>query len=343
MSLVSMIGPRPNLLGHQAGTHKRLEVSQPILTNEDLEKIRVDPRDARRRLPHHHPRRDLAEGRRRPVARGGAAAPVLGSDRGGARRHQRADPVGPRRRAGSDPDPGRAGDRRGPPPSHPPGPADADRPGRSRPARRARSTISACSPAMAPRRSIPGSPSTRIAALTRRPRGAPQANYIKAIGKGMLKVMSKMGISTYQSYCGAQIFDAVGLGQLRSSTNISPAPRRRSRASALPSSPRRCARRHRTALPPATSTASTSAASTPSASAARSMPGPSTAIANLQHAVRGNLPDKYRAFADELNAQSRAAADHARPARLQAGRPGRAARRGRAGERRSSGASPPAR
>ncbi len=35
--------------------------------------------------------------------------------------------------------------------------------------------------------------------------------YIKSIGKGLLKVMSKMGISTYQSYCGAQIFDAVGL------------------------------------------------------------------------------------------------------------------------------------
>jgi glutamate synthase (NADPH/NADH) large chain len=35
--------------------------------------------------------------------------------------------------------------------------------------------------------------------------------YIKAVGKGILKVMSKMGISTYQSYCGAQIFDAVGL------------------------------------------------------------------------------------------------------------------------------------
>ncbi|PQM55113.1 MAG: glutamate synthase large subunit [Rhodobacteraceae bacterium] len=35
--------------------------------------------------------------------------------------------------------------------------------------------------------------------------------YIKAINKGLLKVMSKMGISTYQSYCGAQIFDAVGL------------------------------------------------------------------------------------------------------------------------------------
>jgi glutamate synthase (NADPH/NADH) large chain len=38
-----------------------------------------------------------------------------------------------------------------------------------------------------------------------------QKNFLKAIGKGVMKVMSKMGISTYQSYCGAQIFDAVGL------------------------------------------------------------------------------------------------------------------------------------
>ena len=36
-------------------------------------------------------------------------------------------------------------------------------------------------------------------------------NYIKAIGKGLYKVFSKMGISTLQSYCGAQIFEAVGL------------------------------------------------------------------------------------------------------------------------------------
>ena len=35
--------------------------------------------------------------------------------------------------------------------------------------------------------------------------------YIKAIDKGLMKVMSKMGISTYQSYCGAQIFEAIGL------------------------------------------------------------------------------------------------------------------------------------
>ncbi|MBC7786219.1 MAG: glutamate synthase large subunit [Methylophilaceae bacterium] len=35
--------------------------------------------------------------------------------------------------------------------------------------------------------------------------------FVKAIGKGLYKVMSKMGVSTYQSYCGGQIFEAIGL------------------------------------------------------------------------------------------------------------------------------------
>lgn len=38
-------------------------------------------------------------------------------------------------------------------------------------------------------------------------------NYIKAVNKGVVKIISKMGISTFQSYCGAQIFEAVGLNQ----------------------------------------------------------------------------------------------------------------------------------
>ena len=38
-------------------------------------------------------------------------------------------------------------------------------------------------------------------------------NYIKACGKGVLKVMSKMGVSTVASYTGAQIFEAIGLGE----------------------------------------------------------------------------------------------------------------------------------
>jgi glutamate synthase (NADPH/NADH) large chain len=39
------------------------------------------------------------------------------------------------------------------------------------------------------------------------------ANFQKAVGKGLMKVMSKMGISTYMSYCGAQIFEAIGLNK----------------------------------------------------------------------------------------------------------------------------------
>ena len=99
--------------------------------------------------------------------------------------------------------------------------------------------------------------------------------YIKSIDKGLLKVMSKMGISTYQSYCGAQIFDAVGLRQDfvdKYFTGTQPA----SRASASPKSrKRRCAA---TATPSAirrsTARCSTSAATMPCACAARTMSGP---------------------------------------------------------------------
>ncbi len=37
------------------------------------------------------------------------------------------------------------------------------------------------------------------------------ANYVKAVGKGLSKIMSKMGVSTYMSYCGAQLFEAIGI------------------------------------------------------------------------------------------------------------------------------------
>jgi glutamate synthase domain-containing protein 2/glutamate synthase domain-containing protein 1/glutamate synthase domain-containing protein 3 len=45
----------------------------------------------------------------------------------------------------------------------------------------------------------------------RREREEAEKRIVKAIGKGLLKTISKMGISTIQSYCGAQIFEAVGL------------------------------------------------------------------------------------------------------------------------------------
>jgi glutamate synthase (NADPH) large chain len=53
---------------------------------------------------------------------------------------------------------------------------------------------------------------SRPEAVGERPRGAAaQERYVSALGKGLLKIMSKMGISTLQSYCGAQSWEAVGL------------------------------------------------------------------------------------------------------------------------------------
>ena len=43
-------------------------------------------------------------------------------------------------------------------------------------------------------------------------------NFIAAINKGLVKIMSKMGISTVQSYCGAQVFEAIGLEKDLSAT-----------------------------------------------------------------------------------------------------------------------------
>jgi len=53
----------------------------------------------------------------------------------------------------------------------------------------------------------------RQGALSKSDHATAVDNYVKALNKGILKVMSKMGISTVQSYCGAQIFEAIGLRQ----------------------------------------------------------------------------------------------------------------------------------
>src|SRR5262249_53334665 len=45
------------------------------------------------------------------------------------------------------------------------------------------------------------------------PAAAAEKKYLKAVAKGIVKVISKMGISTIQSYHGAQVFEAVGLSQ----------------------------------------------------------------------------------------------------------------------------------
>ena len=98
-----------------------------------------------------------------------------------------------------------------------PGPAPASACS-SRPATSARSTTAPCSSATARPRSTrtwPWSPSRTWSGAAPSPSSPSVAvrNLIKALGKGVLKVMSKMGISTVASYRGAQVFEALGLGQ----------------------------------------------------------------------------------------------------------------------------------
>jgi len=73
-----------------------------------------------------------------------------------------------------------------------------------------------------------------------------EAKYIKAVEKGLLKVISKMGISTIQSYCGAQVFEALG-SALASSSATSRARRRASAASRSRRFAEETLRRHRVA------------------------------------------------------------------------------------------------
>ena len=106
MSLVSFIGPRPNLLDLEGqGRRKRLEVRQPILTNEDLEKIRAigdmdDNPFQSKTLDITYP----ADGRRRRHGSGARRALRRAPRSRGRRRHQHHHPVRPHGRPGPDRD-----------------------------------------------------------------------------------------------------------------------------------------------------------------------------------------------------------------------------------------------
>ncbi len=215
MSLLSMIGPRPNLLGHDAGTHKRLEVSQPILTNTDLAKIRSveSALDGAFRtetiditwkaakgakglafalkemcwaateavLQDHNILilSDRAQGPNRiPIPAALATAAV----------HHHLVRQGLRMQAGLVVETGEAREVH-------------------------HFCVLAGYGAEAINPYVAFETLEQLRALRHPDLSLEQVqkNYIKAVGKGILKVMSKMGISTYQSYCGAQIFDAVGL------------------------------------------------------------------------------------------------------------------------------------
>ncbi len=129
--------------------------------------------------------------------------------------------------------------------------------------------------------------------------------YVKAIGKGLMKVMSKMGISTYQSYCGAQVLDAVGL---RSDfvAKYFTGTRTAIEGVGLAEIAAETAERHHLAFSDAPVLKNALETGGEYAFRFRGEEhawNPDT-VADLQHAVRGNLPDKFRSFAKRLNDQS---------------------------------------
>lgn len=216
MSLMSLIGPRPNLLGlDQHAAHKRIEVSQPILTNAELQRVRdieryTDGAFRTRSLDMCYPAEQGALGMDRALevmCQDAEAAVLAGfnvlvlSDRAMDERHIAIPALlataavhhhlvrhGLRTECGLVVETGAA-----------------------------REVHHYCVLAGYGAEAINPYLAFETLSHMRREQGwdltEEQAlnHYIKALGKGILKVMSKMGISTYQSYCGAQIFDAVGL------------------------------------------------------------------------------------------------------------------------------------
>ena len=307
MSLVSMIGPRPNLLGRQAGTHKRLEVAQPVLTNADLEKIRAiaDLLDGAFRtatLDITWPAAEGAAGLERALERLTAEATdkvladnniLILSDRAvSADRipipaalavsavHHRLIRQGLRMQTGLVVETGEA-----------------------------REVHHFCVLAGYGAEGI--NPYLAFETLEARHRDDPAAqakatkNYVKAVGKGILKVMSKMGISTYQSYCGAQIFDAVGLASdfveqyFTGTTSFV-------EGAGLSEIAGEAVHRHADAFGNAPLYRNMLDAGGIYAFRLRGEAHAWTpeSVADLQHAVRGNLPEAYTAFSRAIDAEN---------------------------------------
>jgi glutamate synthase (NADPH) large chain len=309
MSLVSMIGPRPNLFGQDAGTHKRLEVDQPILTNEDVARIRsieaaLDGAFRTQTIDMTWDAKTGAAGLAQAIKEmcWSATEAVLadknililsdraqGPDRipmpallATAAVHSHLVRQGLRMQTGLVVETGEA-----------------------------REVHHFCvlagygAEAINPYVAFETLEDIRQRKLAQLDAKQVQKNYIKALGKGILKVMSKMGISTYQSYCGAQIFDAVGLSTefieayfTGTATTIE--------GVGLLQVAEETVRRHAAAY-----------GDNPIYRNMLDVGGmyglrlrgeehawTSTNIASLQHAVRGNLPEKYREFAQSINDQS---------------------------------------
>jgi len=310
MSLVSIIGPRPNLFDlHGLSTRKRLEVRQPILTNEDLEKIRSISNVSDSHF------RSLTLATVWPVDKGAAGlAPALDRLCEQAERAVREGIniiILSDRAAGSDliPIPSllacaavhhhliREGLRTSV--------GLVVESGEPREVHHfcclagygaeAINPYLAFESLIAVKDQLPGQLEDHE--IVKR--------YIKAIDKGLYKVMSKMGISTYQSYCGAQIFDAVGLRSDFVRTYFT-GTATRIEGIGLGEIATEAVERHRHATGDAPLYRDTLDVGGEYAHRLRGEDHVWTpvTVAALQHAVRGNSRDRYRAYAQACNEQS---------------------------------------
>ncbi len=309
MSLVSIIGPRPNLFDLEGVSHtKRLEVRQPILTNADLEKIRAisDMGDhfKSRTLDTTWPAETGAAGMEAAIAalcgeadaavRDGINIIILSDRRAGIDRiqipsllacasvHHHLIREGLRTSVGLVVESGE--------------PREVHHFGCL-----AGYGAEAINPYLAFE--------TLVAMKGELPQKLDEKEivkrYIKSIDKGLLKVMSKMGISTYQSYCGAQIFDAVGL-KSEFVAKYFTGTATRIEGVGLAEIAEEAVRRHRDAFSdsPIYRTMLDVGGEYAFRVRGEEHVWNSATVATLQHAVRGNSSEKYREFAGIINDQS---------------------------------------
>lgn len=131
-------------------------------------------------------------------------------------------------------------------------------------------------------------------------------NYIKAIGKGLSKIMSKMGVSTYMSYCGAQLFEAIGLSSETVNKYFTGTPSRVEGIGVFEIA-EEAIRMHHAAFSADPVLANALDAGGEYAWRARGEEHMWTpdAIAKLQHSTRANNFNTYKEYAQIINDQSR--------------------------------------
>ena len=138
--------------------------------------------------------------------------------------------------------------------------------------------------------------------------------YVKALDKGLLKIMSKMGISTFQSYCGAQMFDAIGLSAELVASHFAGTPTSVQGVGLAEVAQDTMARHARayTVDPVLTPVLELGGEYRYRVDSQAHVWTPDV-VADLQHAVRTQVPERYRAYTAAVDAET---ARHALRGRL---------------------------